>query len=82
MCDLIGMVQEFITGRAMHINDVSVMDGNSDTISLASDVLVSNPSSHDLPVYSLSYRIMSGGRYIHTPIHTFIHPSVHALTQI
>ena len=69
MDHLIDMAKDFITETVMDIQkpeadvtDVSIKHADRNALSLESEVLVSNPYSHDLPICELSFRITTGGR--------------------
>ena len=69
MDQLLDMAKDFIAEKVMDIQkpeadvtDVSIKNADRDALSLESEVLVSNPYSHDLPICELSFRISTGGR--------------------
>jgi hypothetical protein len=59
----------FVADKVMHMEKpeaeltwVSIKHADRSSLSLESDVLVSNPYSHDLPICEISFKLMAGGR--------------------
>ena len=89
MDELIDMAKDFIAENVLHmekpeadLTDVEVKHIDRSALSLESNVAISNPYSHDLPIFELSSQIKSGGRYKyiyiqHECMHACIHPCIH-----
>jgi hypothetical protein len=80
MDELIGMATDFITEKVLHmkkpeadLTDVQVKHLDRNALQLESNVAISNPYSHDLPIFELTYQIKSGGRYTSKHTYTFFH---------
>ena len=60
---LMDMAKDFITEKpGADVTDVRLKHGDRNALSLESDVLVSNPYSHDLPICEISFTMKIGSR--------------------